>query len=174
MIDQTTRLIEALLFVSTEPRDSATLALASGVSIDDVEVALRDLTEHYVTTGHGIRVETSASGVRLVTAPEAGPCITALRGSNRPSRLSVAALDVLAIVAYKQPVTRLTIESIRGVSSDHVLAILLNHGVIEEIGRADSIGRPILYGTTPAFLQAAGLTSLADLPPLSEAQTTSA
>jgi segregation and condensation protein B len=168
MLDTTTRAVEALLFVSSEPVEPAILARASGVRIEDIEDALARLSLHYAETGHGIRVETSPGGARLVTAPETGTAVAALQGSDRPPRLSAAALDVLAIVAYKQPVTRTAIETIRGVGSDHVLAVLMNHGLIEDVGRAESLGRPVLYGTTPDFLQAAGLTTLSDLPPLSE------
>ncbi|MDB5057909.1 MAG: scpB, partial [Chloroflexi bacterium] len=85
---------------------------------------------------------------------------------ERPAKLSTAALDALAIEAYSQPVTRAVVESIRGVSSEHVLAVLLNLGLVEEVGRAETIGRPVLLGTTSGFLEAAGLTSLVDLPEL--------
>jgi segregation and condensation protein B len=168
MPDSTASIVEALLFVSSEPLDAPILASVIGVRIDEIEAALVFLREHYAACGHGIRVETSLAGARLVTAPETGPAVAALLGSNRTPRLSAAALDVLAIVAYKQPVTRVDIESIRGVGSDHVLTVLITHCLIEEVGRADTIGRPLLYGTTSRFLQSAGLTSLADLPPLAD------
>jgi segregation and condensation protein B len=168
MPESTACLVEALLFASSEPVDTATLARVVGVRVEEIEETLVLLSEHYKAGGHGIRVETSAAGARLVTAPETGPAVAALLGSNRTPRLSAAALDVLAIVAYKQPVTRLEIESIRGVGSDHVLTVLITHGLIEEVGRADTIGRSVLYGTTPQFMQAAGLTTLADLPPIAE------
>lgn len=166
MLDQATCSIEALLFVSSEPIAVDELAGAAGLPEEHVMQALVELETMYVTTGRGIRLERNAGTVRLVSAPEAGPAIARLQGRDRPAKLSTAALDALAIVAYRQPVTRAVVESIRGVSSEHVLTVLLNLGLIEEVGRAETIGRPVLFGTTSGFLEAAGLTSLVDLPEL--------
>jgi segregation and condensation protein B len=168
VLEPDSRLLEALLFVSPEPADLEALGRASALDGAQVEAALEALAEHYESQGHGIRLERSRAGVRLVTAPDMGAAIARFQGLDRPSRLSAAALDALAIVAYRQPITRSGVEAIRGVSSEHVLAVLQNLGLVEEIGRADSIGRPMLYGTTPAFLESAGLTSLAELPPLDD------
>jgi segregation and condensation protein B len=98
--------------------------------------------------------------------PEAAPYIEKLLGLQRTGRLSAAAFETLALVAYRQPITRAAIEAVRGVNSDGVLRTLLSHGLIEEVGRLEQLGRPILYGTTFAFLQQFGLESLRDLPPL--------
>lgn len=169
MLDPNAQRLEALLFVSSEHVDPESLCHAADLTSEQIEAALDVLAAHYEAEMHGIRLERSNAGVRLVTAPELGPAVARLQGLDKPSKLSPAALDALAIVAYRQPVTRQVIESIRGVGSEHVLTVLLNLGLIEEIGRADSIGRPVLFGTTPGFLEAAGLTSLADLPVLEPA-----
>jgi segregation and condensation protein B len=171
VLDDTIRAVEALLFVSIEPTDVGTLSRAAGIDAHEVEQAVAALAAHYESSGHGIRIERSGAGLRLVTTPETGAIIAKMLGQDKPVRLSAAALDALAIVAYMQPVTRLAIEAIRGVGSDHVLTVLLNTGLIEEVGREETLGRPVLYATTPAFLANAGLTSLAELPPLAEPQS---
>ncbi len=155
--------LEALLFVAERPlsrREIATLSGAPPETIDarlgDLEVQLRE---------RGIRLLTAGDRVRLSTAPEAGALIARYVGMDGV-RLSPASLETLAIVAYRQPVTRGAIERIRGVDSDHVLRSLLHRRLVLEHGRAESAGRPILYGTGFDFLERFGLTSLDDLPPL--------
>lgn len=155
--------LEALLFVAERPlsrREIATLSGAPPEMIDarlgDLEVQLRE---------RGIRLLTAGDRVQLSTAPEAGALIARYVGMDG-TRLSPASLETLAIVAYRQPVTRGAIERIRGVDSDHVLRSLLHRRLVLEHGRADSAGRPILYGTGFDFLERFGLTSLDDLPPL--------
>jgi segregation and condensation protein B len=169
MLDPDTRTIEAILLLSSEPIDVEALAAACMVEQRMVVDGLQALEQFYVDEGRGIRLERSRLGVRLVTAPEAGPAVARLQGIDRKPRLSAAALDALAIVAYRQPTTRSAVESIRGVGSEHVLTVLLNAGLIEDVGRGDAIGRPVLYGTTTTFLELAGITSLTDLPLLDEA-----
>jgi segregation and condensation protein B len=168
MLEADLATIEALLFVSPEGIEVATLGRAAGIAPERAETLLETLDAHYRASGHGLRVQRSGEYTRLVTAPGTGAAVARLTGEDRRPRLSTAALDTLAIVAYRQPVTRATIESIRGVGSDHVLAVLLNMGLIEEKGRAESIGRPVLYGTAATFLESAGLASVRDLPPLPE------
>ncbi len=155
--------LEALLFVAERPlsrREIATLSGAAPETIDarlgDLEVQLRE---------RGIRLLTAGDRVQLSTAPEAGALIARYVGMDGV-RLSPASLETLAIVAYRQPVTRGAIERIRGVDSDHVLRSLLHRRLVLEHGRAESAGRPILYGTGFDFLERFGLTSLDDLPPL--------
>jgi segregation and condensation protein B len=155
--------LEALLFVAERPlgrREIATLAGVDGETVDarlgDLEVVLRE---------RGIRVLASGERVQLATAPEAGTLIARYVGIEGV-RLSPAALETLAIVAYRQPVTRGLIERIRGVDSDYVVRGLLHRRLIAELGRADSPGRPYLYGTTFEFLERFGLTSLDELPAL--------
>jgi segregation and condensation protein B len=168
MLDEAARALEALLLLACEPVEVSALASAVGLEESEVATCLATLARGYVEEGRGIRLERSRSGVRLVTAPEAGAAVARFQGLDKKPRLSAAALDALSIVAYRQPVTRSVVEGIRGVGSDHVLAVLLNAGLIEEVGRSESIGKPVLYGTTASFLEATGLTSLDELPPLEE------
>jgi segregation and condensation protein B len=155
--------LEALLFVAERPltrREIATLAGVDRQTVDavlgDLEVALRE---------RGLRLVAAGDEVQLVTAPEAGSLIARYTGAEG-TKLSNAALETLAIVAYRQPVTRGTIERIRGVDSDYVVRTLLHRRLVVEQGRADTPGRPILYGTGFDFLERFGITSLDDLPPL--------
>jgi segregation and condensation protein B len=155
--------LEALLFVAERPltrREIGTLAGVDRETVDarlgDLEVALRE---------RGIRVVAAGDSVQLATSPDAGALIARYVGSDGV-RLSPAALETLAIVAYRQPVTRGIIERIRGVDSDYVVRSLLHRRLIVEHGRADTPGRPILYGTGFDFLERFGLTSLEDLPAL--------
>ncbi len=167
--------LEALLFVASGAVTLAQLAAAAGVSIQQVEESLAQLETHYANHSgwHGIRIQRYHGRVQLVSAPEAASLIEDFLGLEASSRLSRAALETLAIIAYEEPVTRPQIDAIRGVNSDGVLKSLLSKGLIQEVGRADSPGRPILYSVTADFLQYFGLSSLADLPPLSppEAQS---
>ena len=127
------------------------------------EQVLQDLKTHY-SEMHGIRLQEVKGQFQLMTAPEFAVDIETFLGLEVTSRLTQAALEALAIVAYKQPVTRPEIDSIRGVNSDGVLKSLLSKGLIEELGRSDAPGRPILYGTTPDFMQHFGLESMDQLP----------
>jgi segregation and condensation protein B len=156
--------IEGLLFVSDGPVSTGRLAEAVGVSPAKVERALERLEEGY--SGRGLRIERAGSKVQLVTAPEAAAGIERLLGLETKMRFSGAALETLAIIAYRQPVTRPELESVRGVSCDSVVRTLTGAGLVEELGRAPSVGRPILLGTTFEFLHHFGLRSLDDLPPL--------
>lgn len=163
-------LIEALLLLAPEGSSPGELARGADIAEERVDAALEQLDGHYRTEAHGLRVQRHAGLARLVTAPATSAAVGRFLKRDRPPRLSGAALDTLAIIAYRQPVTRAGIEAIRGVGSDHVLTVLLNLGLIEEVGRADSIGRPVLYGTTAAFLESAGIASLDELPPLATAE----
>ncbi len=160
--------LEALLFVAAEPVSPGQLAAALEITPTEVEQALKVLEEHL--QGRGLRLQRHAGRVQLTTAPELASLIERFLGLEATTRLSRAALETLAIVAYQQPVTRPQVDAIRGVNSDAMLKSLLNKGLIQEVGRAEGPGRPILYATTPAFLQHFGLSSLADLPPLQTAE----
>jgi segregation and condensation protein B len=163
-------LIESLLFVADRPVTAEHLATALDVPVAEVEAALQGLDEEY--RERGIRIQRKGERLQLVSAPEAGAHIERFLGIEISGRLSTAALEALSIVAYRQPVTRAQVEAIRGVHSDSVLRSLVRRGLIEEIGRAESVGRPILYGTTFEFLQQFGLQSMRDLPEWQElAQT---
>ena len=155
--------LEALLFVAERPLSRREIASLAGIDRDAVDALLGDL--EVALRGRGIRVLSAGDSVQLTTAPEAGTLIARYVGSDGV-RLSPASLETLAIVAYRQPVTRGVIERIRGVDSDYVLRSLLHRRLVVEQGRADTPGRPILYGTGFDFLERFGLTSLDDLPQL--------
>ncbi|MGQ9598462.1 MAG: SMC-Scp complex subunit ScpB [Anaerolineae bacterium] len=157
-------LIEGLLFVASEPVHVEHLATILQLESQQVETALRELDKDYQE--RGFRLQRHGQRVQMVTAPEAAPYVRKFLGLEITSKLSPPALETLAIIAYRQPVTRAQIEAIRGVNSDSVLRTLLNHGLIEEQGRLEQAGRPILYGTTFEFLQQFGLSSTDQLPPL--------
>ncbi|MEZ4646607.1 MAG: SMC-Scp complex subunit ScpB, partial [Chloroflexota bacterium] len=129
-----------------------------------VEQVLQELTAVYET--RGLRLQWTGDGVQLTTAPQANEVIERFLGLEMSSRLSQASLEVLAIVAYMQPVTRPQLDQVRGVNSDGALRTLLSKGLVQEMGRMETPGRPILYGTTADFLQHFGLTTLEELPPL--------
>jgi segregation and condensation protein B len=156
--------LEALLFVAPGAVSLTQLASALDISTKEVEQGLKELEEEYQQ--RGLRLQWHAGRVQLTTAPEAAPWVERLLGLESSTRLSQAALEVLAIIAYKQPVTRPEVDAIRGVNSDTALKSLLSKGLIEEVGRSERPGRPILYATTAEFLQHFGLNSLEELPPL--------
>ena len=156
--------LEALLFVSADPVPTLQLATALDLSVSAVEQGLKQLDDEL--QARGLRLQRHSGRVQLTTAPEMAEMVDRFLGLEATSRLSRAALETLAIVAYQQPVTRPYIEGVRGVSSDGVMKSLLGKGLIQEIGRAEGPGRPILYGTAPDFLQHFGLNSLTELPPL--------
>lgn len=156
--------LEALLFASAQPATVGQLSSALQVSSRKVKISLEALEEQLLN--RGIRIQKHGAGYQLTTAPDIAGDIERLLNLEDTSRLSRAALEALAIVAYQQPVTRPQIDSIRGVNSDSVLRTLLRHGLVEETGRSMSPGRPILYSTTAEFLQHFGLGDIKDLPPL--------
>jgi len=160
-------LVESLLFVAEGPVSVAALARALEVDAARVEEALAELKNDYV--GRGIRLQRARDKVQLVSAPEAASVIEKFLGTNGAGHLSAAALETLAIIAYRQPVTRPAIEAVRGVNCDAVIETLLTRGLIQEVGRLETAGRPILYATTFEFLQNFGLRGVDDLPPLEEA-----
>src|SRR5512147_1384806 len=156
--------LEALLFVAAEPVTTAQLAVALDVAASVVERGLNELDASLAS--RGLRLQRHAGRVQLTTAPQLAELIERFLGLEATSHLSRAALETLAIVAYQQPVTRPQIDSIRGVNSDSMMKSLLSKGLILESGRADGPGRPILYSTTPEFLQHFGLNSILEMPPL--------
>jgi len=161
-------LMESLLFVAEGPVPVARLAEALEVSQREAEAALDQLTQTY--KHRGLSVQRLRDKVQLTTTPAAAERVQRFLGLAAATPLSRAALETLAIIAYQQPVTRPQLEAIRGVNSDGVIKNLLSKGIIEEVGRTDGPGRPVLYATTPEFLQYFGLTSLADLPSLNLGQ----
>ncbi|HEX6398852.1 MAG TPA: SMC-Scp complex subunit ScpB [Actinomycetota bacterium] len=161
-----TRALEALLFVSDEPLTVAVLAQALEIDRRAAEELCERLAEELEERGAGVVLRSVAGGWRLFTHPDTATEVERFVLSSRQARLTKAALETLAIVAYKQPVTRHQVSSIRGVNSDGVLRALQDKGLIEEAGREETPGRPLLYGTTPTFLERLGLPSLAALPSL--------
>jgi segregation and condensation protein B len=159
-------LLESLLFVASGPVSAARLATALETTPAAVTELLRALEADYA--GRGLRLQWSGGLVQLTTAAEAAAVIERFLGLEVTTRLSQAALEVLAIVAYLQPATRPQIDQLRGVNSDGALRSLLSKGLLEEVGRLEKPGRPILYGTTPEFLQAFGLNSVGEMPGLEE------
>jgi segregation and condensation protein B len=139
------------------------------VSLDAIEDALRQLAQEHSHAQRSYRLVSVAEAWQFVSEPDYAPWIKALVGQkNRPGRLSQPALETLAIIAYRQPLTRSEIEQIRGVAVDGVMQTLLERGLVEQVGRAEVIGRPLTYGTTPLFLEYFGLRSLEDLPAADE------
>ncbi len=155
--------LEALLFVAEKPLSRREIGSLAGVDRATVDARLGDLEVSLAS--RGIRMVLSEDRVELTTAPEAGALIARYVGADAV-RLSPAALETLAIVAYRQPVTRALIERIRGVDSDYTVRTLLHRRLIVELGRSETPGRPYLYGTGFEFLERFGITTLDDLPPL--------
>jgi segregation and condensation protein B len=168
--------LEALLFVSPGAVTPAQLAAALDIPLPQVEQGLDELDALYTQEGpaRGLRLQRYRGRVQLTTAPQAATAIERFLGLEASSRLSRAALETLAIVLYRQPVTRPQIDAVRGVNSDGVLKSLLLKGLVQEVGRAEAPGRPILYSATPDCLQYFGLSSLSELPPLNMEEASSA
>ena len=164
------KIIEAILFVSGEPVQLGAVARALEVTELEVSAAADELASDYDYHRRGICLKRFGSHIQLSTRPDYAPQIEKLLQPIQKQSLSQAALETLAVVAYKQPVTRLDIEAVRGVKCDYSVQSLMNKGLIEEVGRKETLGRPILYGTTDAFLSHFGLTSLQDLPQPPESQ----
>ena len=166
---------EAVIFAADDPvpadRIAAVFAEVTGEAAPDaaaVGAAVEHLNETYTAHHHALRVEVWAGGFRMATVPALAPFVKALFAQDRAQRLSRSLMETLAIVAYKQPTTRPEIEHVRGVSADYAVRKLLEMGFVDVQGRADSLGRPLLYGTTSHFLEQFGLADLDDLPTLRE------
>jgi segregation and condensation protein B len=158
--------LETLLFVSGEPVATAQLAAALDVAPSVIERGLNELDASL--SQRGLKLQRHAGRVQLTTAPQLAELIERFLGLEATAHLSRAALETLAIIAYQQPVTRPQIDSIRGVNSDSMMKSLLHKNLIFESGRGDGPGRPILYSTTPEFLQHFGLNSILEMPPLAK------
>ncbi|HEX9729483.1 MAG TPA: SMC-Scp complex subunit ScpB [Gemmatimonadales bacterium] len=168
-MDQLTRLLEAALFAAANPLTLGELRrLDPDASTDDLREALDRLRRALDEGGHGVELVELADGYQLLTRMDLAEPIARAQLVNRPRRLSAAALETLAIVAYRQPVSRGEIEEIRGVVADGVLRLLSDRGLIEVSGRSEGLGRPLLYTTTPKFLEMLGLKSISEMPRLDE------
>jgi segregation and condensation protein B len=161
--------VEAALMAADEPLSAKRLATAAGLAdAAEAKRRVRRLQELYDADGTAFQVEELAGGYQLLTRPEYHPWLVRLRRAAGDLRLSQPARETLAIVAYRQPITRADVESIRGVGSSEILRLLMERGLLRIAGRDESLGRPVLYGTTKKFLQLYGLRSLRDLPQAKE------
>lgn len=168
--------VEAILVSVDRPVPAAKIAeplgpllqetpgVATPVGVPEVEASIARLNEAYDREGRAFRIEPISGGFRLMTRPEHAPVIAAMHRARASTRLSRPALETLAIIAYRQPMTRAELEAIRGVACGEVLRSLLDRRMIKITGRAEELGRPMLYGTTPQFLDAFGLAAIKDLP----------
>jgi len=161
------KLLEAALFASAIPIPAEALRLMAAHAEDGentLESALEELRDHYENDGHGVELVEIAGGWQILTRPEYTEAIERAQLAARPQRLSAAALETLAIIAYRQPIGRAEIEEIRGVGAGAILKSLLERGLIDVTGRGEGLGRPLLYGTTPSFLEQFALRHLEELP----------
>ena len=163
-VTQVAAAIESILFVSGRPLEYGELRRLLDIDDEALSEGLGALAEQLERQERGIRLQRLGTQVQLVTAPENARYIAALLGLPMTARLTNAALETLSVIGYRQPITRAQIEAVRGVNSDRALLSLIQHGLVAEIGRAQTVGRPALFATTPEFLQQFGLTSLDQLP----------
>lgn len=161
-------IIESLIFASSEPLTGKTIAEIVGISEHTVKQIISDLIEEYHNDKRGILIHEVANGFQFCTHPECAPYLEKLQKIPRSVGLSQAAIETLAIIAYKQPITKAEIEALRGVSVESAITTLVDKGLIEEAGRRDSPGRPIMYRTTKQFLKYFGLNTLNELPKIPE------
>jgi len=169
MLSITAQSIEALLFVTTEPVSEKELASVLSRDANEITAAIKELKAHY-SDHHGLRLIQLAAGWKMMTSDKLTDIVASFRETYQKQRLrlSKAALETLAVVAYAQPVTRAEIEEIRGVRCDRVLETILSHGLVKVAGRKTGTGTPLLYRTTDIFLDRFGLNSISDLPTLDE------
>jgi len=164
----TRRDLEAILLVADEPVPAAVLAEIVGARLSEVEELLVDLAGEYARDGRGFVLRAIAGGWRLYTSPGARAAVEAYLRAGQQSRLTRAALETLAVIAYRQPVTRYQVAAVRGVNVDGVFRTLASRGLIHEVGTDPGPGQAVLYGTAPAFLEQLGLNSLDQLPPIKD------
>lgn len=166
---QTTRgIVEAILYVAGEPVPLEDLAHALDMTRSEMEEVLSDLRDTCELEKRGLRLNRYGDGVQLSIRAEYAPYVERLLQPVQQQSLSQAAMETLSVIAYRQPVTKADIEKVRGVKCDYSVQSLLNKGLIQEQGRRETLGRPILYGTTDAFLRHFGIESLDQLPPQEE------
>lgn len=159
------QVIEAVLFASDKPIGAAKLqGLIDGAKTQAVKKSIDELNQEYRTQNRAFAIQEIAGGYQLLTKPEYHNWISKLKTSRQENKLSTAALETLSIIAYKQPVLRAEIENIRGVDSGAIIRALMEKGLVRITGRAETLGRPILYGSTDQFLELLGLASIKDLP----------
>lgn len=163
------QLIEAALFAAPRPVAVEELQLLDpDLTLAEVRQALEQLREHYDFDGHGVELVEMAGGFQILSRPAFAAAIERAQLTTKPARLSAAMLETLATIAYRQPVGRAEIEEIRGVNAAGVLRTLQERGLVEVVGRSEALGRPLLYGTTPLFLELLGIADLTNLPNVEE------
>jgi len=160
--------LEALLFLVDEPTPATVLSVALDADEDEVEAAAQSLEASYLEQGRGLAVRRTAGGWRMYTSDTVRPTVERHVLMGRSGRLTQAALETLAVVAYKQPITRADVSDIRGVNADGAIRSLVARGLVEDVGRQDAPGSPVLYATTVLLLERLGLQSLMELPPLQD------
>jgi segregation and condensation protein B len=169
-MEKETALVEAILYLESDPLDEGALSRISGLSRDQVKAALENLALRYGREDSGLELIHIGGGAMLSPKKEYWENLKERYGKKNEGRISRAAMETLSIIAYSQPVTRSEIEAIRGVSADNMIRLLLEKGLIRETGKKDVPGKPIQYGTTKEFLKLFRLNSIADLPKLSESE----
>jgi len=161
-------IFEALLFVAGEPVTAGSITKATEIEEHEIRKLMGELISDYRDRNSGLQVVEIADGYQLVTNPDLSLWIKRFKNVNQSNKLSQPALETLAIIAYKQPITKLEIDQLRGVNSDGAVKSLMDKKLIKIIGKKETPGRPFLYGTTKEFLQYFGLKNLSDLPPISD------
>lgn len=170
-MEQYKKIIEGLLFIWGDPLSAKEIGLVLDLTRAEVNNFIQEMIEDYESADRGIAIRQIEEGYQLVTVKEIEPYISRLMKDYKKRSLTDSSLETLSIIAYKQPVTRLEVDSIRGVKSSSSVDTLVARGLIEEVGRLDQIGKPIVYGTTAKFLEYFNLTSLEELPSLAEQDT---
>jgi segregation and condensation protein B len=162
-------LVEAIIFLEVDPVDLQALVRISGLSRNVVLTALTQIRDRFAEDHHGLELTELADGYTFTPKPQLAETLKQRYGRRNDARLSRAAMETLSIIAYSQPITRAEIENLRGVNPDGMMRLLISRGLVREVGRKDSPGKPVQYGTTREFLRLFRLSSIADLPKLSEA-----
>ena len=161
-------MLESVLFISVEPVTLSSLKKVTEMHEADLKELMEELVHEYAERGGGVLIARIAGGYMMIPNPDHNEWLKKIKGSSRAQKLSMPALETLAIIAYKQPITKAEVEEIRGVNSDGTVKSLLDKRLINIVGKKEAPGRPILYGTTRDFLQYFGLNDLTELPTLKD------
>jgi len=167
-IDKETALVESVLFMEGEPLDEGSIARICGLAKETVKAALESISERYAAADCGLELTNTGGGIAVSIKREYWNNLKERYGKKNEGKISRAAMETLAVVAYQQPITRVEIEKIRGVSADNMMRLLIEKKLIHEVGKKDVPGKPVMYGTTKEFLKTFHLSSIADLPKLGE------
>jgi segregation and condensation protein B len=169
-LSKETALIEAVLYMESDPIDTGTLARVTGLAADAVDLCVTDLCQRYAAEDSGVELVRLGGGFMLAPKKEYWEALKERYGKKSEAKLSRAAMETLSIIAYSQPITRSEIEAIRGVSADTMIRLLVERGLIKEAGKKDIPGHPVQYGTTKDFLRLFRIDSIADLPKLDDSE----